>query len=120
MKLIKMKELLEGTLQHTLNENEINREFTYGFSTDLMSDALAMIFDQSNVTVLITGLANSQTLRTAEMLDIDTIILVRGKKLDHDMFELVRELNMNLITTNYSMFEVCGILFEHGLKPIRR
>jgi hypothetical protein len=47
------------------------------FASDLMSDVLTLKNDN---LVLITGLATLQTIRTAEMADINCIIFVRNKK----------------------------------------
>ena len=45
--------------------------------SDLMSDVMAFSSDDSQI--MITGLVNPQTIRTAEMLDVKVIIFVRGK-----------------------------------------
>jgi hypothetical protein len=50
-----------------------------------MSDVLTL--DQDNV-VLITGLATLQTIRTAEMADINCIIFVRNKRATSEMIRL--------------------------------
>ena len=83
------------------NECEIN----YGFSSDLMSDALALIQQYSEETVLITGLCNSQSIRTADMLDIHTILIVRGKKYNEEEIALAKEMKINVMTTPLTMFE---------------
>jgi hypothetical protein len=40
---------------------------------------------------MITGMVNSQTIRTAEMADIPAIVFVRGKRPPEEMLELARE-----------------------------
>lgn len=45
--------------------------------SDMMSDVLAYVKDQA---VLLTGLVNSQVIRTAEMMDMRCIVFVRSKK----------------------------------------
>ena len=96
------------------NECEIN----YGFSSDLMSDALALIQQYSEETVLITGLCNSQSIRTADMLDIHTILIVRGKKYNEEEIAVAKEMKINVMTTPLTMFETCGILHAKGLKSV--
>jgi len=59
------------------------KDYKKGFSSDLMSDALALLKNETEEVLFITGLANVQSLRTAEVLDIDTILFVRGKPLDN-------------------------------------
>jgi len=89
--------------------------FTYGFASDLMSDVLTI--DKDNV-LLITGLCNLQIIRTAEVVEIKGILLVRNKKPTDDMIELAEKSKIILVTSPYSMFHVCGLLFNEGLKPI--
>ena len=53
-----------------------------------MSDVLAFVKDQS---LLLTGLINSQVIRTAEMMDIAAVCFVRGKIPPDDVIELAKE-----------------------------
>lgn len=89
-----------------------DKEYNYAFASDLMSDVLALA---DNTTVLITGLNNPQVLRTAEMLDISLIILVRGKKPSEESLAIANETNITILTTDMIMFETCGKLYESGL-----
>lgn len=81
--------------------------------SDMMSDVLAFVKDQS---VLLTGLVNSQVVRTAEMMDMLCIVFVRGKTPDDSIVQLARERGISVLTTSYRMFTACGLLFENGLK----
>jgi predicted transcriptional regulator len=80
--------------------------------SDLMSDVLAFIKNQS---VLITGLTNAQVVRTAEMMDIVCIVLVRGKQPSAEMLELAGDAGIAVLSTDYSLFTTCGILHAAGL-----
>lgn len=111
MLLSQIKAILNGTV---IVEHNNNQHIEHAFATDLMSDALAMI-EEAETTVLLTGLANMQTLRTAEMLDIYTIIFVRDKKADEEMIELAKKLHLNVYTTSHTMYEACGKLYQAGL-----
>ena len=81
--------------------------------SDMMSDVLAFVKDQA---VLITGLCNPQVVRTAEMMDMLCIVLVRGKKPDTTLIELAKDRGITLIATPHRMFAACGILYQAGLK----
>ncbi len=81
--------------------------------SDMMSDVLAYVKDQS---VLLTGLVNSQVVRTAEMMDMVCIVFVRGKVPDDAILELAKEKEIVILSTNYRMFTACGLLFDHGLR----
>ena len=87
----------------------------YAFASDLMSDVLTIKIDNF---MLITGLANIQSIRTAEMSDVKCVLLVRGKEATEDMIELAQESGMVLIRTPFSMFKTSGILFGAGLSPV--
>ena len=87
----------------------------YGFSSDLMSDVLTL---DSDKLLLITGLTNPQSIRTAEMSDIPAIIFVRNKKVTNEMIGLAKELSIILIECKHSMFFVSGQLFNAGLKAV--
>ncbi len=89
--------------------------FKHAFSSDLMSDVLRLTAEN---TVLITGLCNLQTIRTAEMAEIKLIIMTRGKKTDDFMRAVAEENDICIIETDYSIFRVSGELYKAGLLPI--
>ena len=80
-----------------------------------MSDVLA--FGKPGI-LLLTGLSNSQSVRTANIIDAKAIIYVRGKKPDQEGIELARAKNIPLLSTQFMMYTACGLLFSHGLKGI--
>lgn len=81
--------------------------------SDMMSDVLAFVKDQS---VLLTGLTNPQVVRTAEMMDMVCIVYVRGKEPDDFTKELAQNKGITLLKTDYRMFTACGLLYEQGLR----
>lgn len=87
----------------------------HAFAADLMSDVLRI--DATEI-VLITGLANLQVIRTAEMSDITTILFVRGKPVTREIVELARESGITLLKCRQSMFKACGELYAAGLQPV--
>lgn len=95
------------------NEELMGREIHTACGSDMMSDVLAFVKDQS---VLLTGLVNAQVIRTADMMDMLCIVFVRGKTPDADMIELAKQREIVLMTTDYRMFTACGLLWEHGLR----
>jgi hypothetical protein len=106
-------DLIKGEV-HT--QIDVQQEYDTAFACDLMSDCLALI---DKKCLLITGLLNVQSLRTAEILDIDCIIFVRGKKPNHDLIVLATERNITLISTHLSMYETSGILYSNGLNGLQ-
>jgi predicted transcriptional regulator len=85
------------------------------FASDLMSDVLTL--REENV-MLITGLANLQTIRTAEMSDIHCVIIARGKEVSEEMIELAVENDLVMLRCKYSVFKTCGLLFQAGISPV--
>ena len=77
-----------------------------------MSDVLAFVKDQ---TLLLTGLINSQVIRTAEMMDIVAVCFVRGKMPTEDVIELAKEKGISLLKTDYPLYLSCGLLYGKGL-----
>ena len=94
-------------------ENFKDREVHTACGSDMMSDVLAFVKDQS---VLLTGLCNPQAVRTAEMMDIVCIVFVRVKQPDESMLELAEEREIVIMSTPMRMFPACGILYENGLR----
>lgn len=111
MKLIEIQELLDAEI---LSGHEyLDREVTNAFAADLMSDVLAFVDDK---TLLLTGLTNPHTIRTAEMMDINSIVFVRGKKPDEETLKMAEENQVVTMTTKEIMFVASGLLYEKGLR----
>ena len=106
-----IKEILGAKL--ILGEDWIDREVHTACGSDMMSDVLAFMKDQS---VLLTGLCNLQVIRTAEMMDVVCIVFVRGKMPDEAMIQMAKEREIALISTGHRMFSACGMLYEKGLR----
>ncbi|MDR0971100.1 MAG: hypothetical protein LBM25_01785 [Bacteroidales bacterium] len=98
-----------------LLNHDMDYSVGYGFASDLMSDVLTL---DANELLLITGLCNVQTLRTAEMANIDLILFVRNKEVNEQMIELAQENGATILQCSYSMFKSVGMLYTKGLKPV--
>lgn len=96
-------------------KEEEDRTIRFAFASDMMSDVLAHVQED---TLLLTGLVNSQSVRTAEMLDLPCVVFVRGKNPHRDAIERAREMGMPALSTQYTMFESCGRLYAAGLSPV--
>ncbi|MCL2070329.1 MAG: hypothetical protein FWH19_05015 [Treponema sp.] len=103
--------LLDGQIY--CGGDNTDTEIVSACGADLMSDVMAFVKEKA---ILLTGLVNSQVIRTAELLDIQCIIFVRGKSPSRDMIEMAEESGIILAGTNLSMYIACGTLYEAGLK----
>lgn len=102
-----------------------DQDINYGFSSDLMSDALMILntvqsSDILGQSALITGLATNQAVRTAEMLDVNVLIMVRDKHPASKVLFLAEQANIMILKTKHTMFNTVGLLYEKGVKGIVR
>lgn len=112
MEINKLLNLLEA--KPLLKDYSLALNINTAFAADLLSDVLALTEDEN--AMLITGTANMQVIRVAEILDIACIIFVRGKLPDNNTLKKAMDLGIPLISTNKTMFETCGILYSNGIK----
>ncbi len=110
MKINTIKELLEADV--ICCEEGLGHHVYSACGSDMMSDVLAYVKDQA---VLMTGLVNSQVIRTAEMMDMKCIVFVRSKLPTAEMIELAQESGIVLLATSKRLYEACGILYSNGL-----
>jgi len=119
MELGKVLELLDAK-QFNQECPRCVREINYAFVCDLMSDALMLLKSMPSHIgahgALVTGLVTNQALRTAEILDLETIIFVRGKTPTQSVIDLADEIGITLIGTNLTMYRASGLLFMEGVK----
>jgi len=110
MKIDTIKDLLEAEV--ICCEDGLCHHVYSACGSDMMSDVLAYVKDQA---VLMTGLVNSQVIRTAEMMDMKCIVFVRSKLPTAEMIELANESGIVLLATKKRLYEACGILYSNGL-----
>jgi hypothetical protein len=110
MQLWKVKEILEAEL--LWEPINLQLEIEMAEAADLMSDVLNR---RLGGDLLITGLVNSQVIRTAEMADIKAIAFVRGKTPDQETITLAKSKSIPLLTTKLLMYESCARLAMKGL-----
>ncbi len=110
MTLAEVKEILKAEV--ITGSNNLQMEIKMGCGSDLMSDVLAFTKAES---LLLTGLTNTQVVRTAEMADIVAICFVRGKKPDEETIRLAESKSIPLLITQLPMFESCSQLYKNGL-----
>lgn len=112
MKFNQLVELLNAEI-HFLEDNLDDIDITTASASDLMSDILASIHVPD---ILITGLINSQSIRTASVFGIKVVVIVRGKQVDSKLIELAEEEEISIISTKSSLFGACGKLYEQGIR----
>ena len=102
-------DILEGEI---ICEGDLDQEIKTACGSDMMSDVLAFVKDQG---VLLTGLLNSQVIRTANMMDMVCIVIVRNKVPTEEMVELAEEHGLVLMRSPLRAYEASGVLYAAGL-----
>lgn len=111
MYLFEIKEILNATV--LCGEDHLDRGVKSACASDFMSDVLAYVKDEG---LLLTGMVNSQVVRTAEMMDMKCIVFVRGKVPSEEIMELARKRDIVVMTSEIRMFIACGLLYSRGLE----
>ena len=110
MKISTICELLEAEV--LCGADRLGTHVYSACGSDMMSDVLAFVKDQA---VLLTGLMNTQVVRTAEMMDMHCVVFVRDKKPTPEIVELAEESGIVVLASPKRMYEACGILYANGL-----
>lgn len=111
MKVREIRDILSAEI--ICGEEFLERDVFSACGSDMMSDVLAYVKEQA---VLLSGLMNPQVVRTAEMMDMQCIVFVRGKHPDESIISLARDRDIVLLSTKHPMFASCGMLYENGLR----
>lgn len=110
MTLGEVKKILDAEV--IVGHDRLDLEVKDAGCADLMSDVL--VFCKAGC-LLLTGLNNPQVVRTADVLDIAAIIIVRGKRPFPETIQLAEELQIPILTTKYILFESVGRLYAKGI-----
>lgn len=110
LNLLTIKNILNAGIIY--GDGMLDREVLSACGSDLMSDVLAFVKEQ---TLLLTGLTNLHVIRTAELLDVSAIAFVRGKYPTQDIIDMAIEHSIVLLTTKDTLFTACGKLYQAGL-----
>jgi len=113
VRLSEIRDILQCTV--LTGGDNLSIEVETAAASDGMSEVLSYPHPGA---LLITGLTNIQSVRTADVADISAILYVRGKRPNERTIQLAREKKIVLIATALGMFETCGILRHHGLKGV--
>lgn len=111
MKLEEVQTALDA--QVVWGEDRLEVEVQVACAADLMSDVLAFIKPHA---LLLTGLTNMQSVRTADVAEVKAIVYVRGKPPEREAVDLARQKGIVLLATRLPMYESCGRLYARGLR----
>jgi predicted transcriptional regulator len=103
--LADVRDLLEAEV---FNGEDLSIKVSAIGAADLLSDVLAT---SKTGTLLLTGLLNTQVIRTAIVADLCGVVFVRGKKPGSEILSLARESKIPVLGTSLKMFEAAGRLY---------
>ena len=111
MNLAAIRDLLQCTVLGGIERLDI--EVDTAVAADGMSAVLAAPHPGA---LMITGLSNIQSVRTADVAFISAIVYVRGTRPNETAVEFARKKKIVLLSTALGMFDTCGILRDQGVK----
>jgi predicted transcriptional regulator len=115
MKLGEIRDILQCDLLTANNDISIIEVDTV-LASDGMSEILAVPHPGA---LMVTGLTNIQSVRTAIIADVKAIIYVRGRLPNDNTVSLAQEKGIPVMATRLGMFDVCGLLRECGMKGVK-
>lgn len=94
---------------------DANVEVTSGYASDLLSDVLAKA---KNGAIWVTNHKHTNIIGVAVMLNLAAVVIAGGMEPDPGTVEKATEENVPLYTTDMSMFELVGKLYEIGVRAL--
>jgi predicted transcriptional regulator len=113
MKLADIKELLRCEV--LAGEEDMAVDISQVVASDGMSEILAFAKSKE---LMITGLTNIQSIRTADIAGVSAVLYCRGKRPDKKVVEFARQKHIPVLVTEMVMFDICGVLYNKGLKGV--
>ena len=113
MKLQEIKDLLRCEV--LAGEDDLHIDVQEVVASDGMSEILAFAKSKE---LMITGLTNIQSIRTADIAGVSAVVYCRGKRPDKKVIEFAKQKRIPVLVTKMVMFDICGILYDKGLKGV--
>lgn len=113
MKLSEIQRILAAEV--LADAGKMDKEIEMAFSADMISDILLMCREQ---TLLLTGMAHLQVIKTAEICDLAAVVFVRGKRPEREVIELAEQKGIPVLLSKLTLYESSGLLFRAGLPGI--
>jgi len=113
MKLAEIRDILECEV--LTDDDDLSVEVHQVVASDGMSEILAFA---KSTELMITGLTNIQSIRTADVSGVSAVIYCRGKRPDKKVVDFAKQKRIPVMITKMVMFDICGILYNKGLKGV--
>ncbi len=114
--VMKLKEIMRALDAEVLvGQDKLEMNIEVAGASDMISDILLMA---KSGMIILTGLNSPQIIRSASMLDVKAVIVVRNKTPLPKMIEMAKQYNVVLLATKYGMYKSCGVLYSQGIKGL--
>ena len=113
MKISEIKDILNAEM--LCGEEQMDKTIDAAGAADLMDDVLAAVAKEC---ALLTGVTTAHVIRTAKIVGVSAIIIVRGKKPPKEFIEMAKSFEIPLMVTEYSLFVACGRLYINGFRGL--
>lgn len=92
---------------------DADAEVTSGYASDLLSDVLARAKEG---TIWVTNQKHQNVVGVAVMLNLAAVIIAGGVQPDENTLEKAKAENVPLYSTDMTLYEVAGRLYEMGVR----
>ncbi len=89
----------------------------YACASDLLSNVMATC---PGHCLWITVQCHLNVIGVASLLDVQAVVLVGGALPDQSVLKKAREVGVTLLATGDSAFNLCGRLYNLGIRGVRR
>jgi predicted transcriptional regulator len=113
MKLHEIRDLLQCEV--LAGEDNLSVDIYQVVASDGMSEILAFAKSKE---LMITGLTNIQSIRTADIAGVSAVLYCRGKRPDKKVIDFAKEKRIPVLVTKMVIFDICGVLYNQGLKGV--
>ncbi len=107
---MKLKEIIEKLqLKVLMDQDKLDMEVTGGYTSDMLSDAIA---NSKEGNLWITLQTHQNIIAVAKLKDLSGIIIVNNREPDEDTLQKAKEENVPLLGSEETAYEVSGKLYE--------
>jgi predicted transcriptional regulator len=111
---MKLKEVIEKLgLELKSSVDSLDADVQVAYSSDILSDVMSHAREGS---LWITLQTHANIVAVADLKSLAGIILIAGRQPEEDTMEKANEMQVPILTTKYTAFEIAGRLYELGIK----
>lgn len=98
-------------------EAKTDKDINFAIACDLLSWVVGNARPNCAFITIQTGI---NIIAVASLIEIGCIIIVEGANIDENVVKRAEEEDIPVIRTKLTTFDVCGILYQNGVKAVRK